>query len=79
MTKVTGRQLRMARVSMKFRVDDLSKKADVSWARVQHLERSDDVLEQTDKVEKLINFFEANNIVFYEGNEVYYPYIKIKK
>ena len=79
MKKITGRQLRMARVSLKYRVDDLSKKTGVPWARLQLLERSDTDLEQNEKVEKIIKFFEDNNIVFEGGDEEYLPFIKVKK
>tara|TARA_B100000965_G_C19449850_1_gene694730 strand:+ start:155 stop:394 length:240 start_codon:yes stop_codon:yes gene_type:complete len=79
MKKITGRQLRMARVSMKYRVDDLSKKTGVPWARLQLLERSDTDLDQNEKVEKIIKFFEDNKIVFEEGDEEYLPFIKVKK
>ena len=79
MIKITGRQLRMARVSMKYRVDDLSKKTGVPWARIQHLERLNDELEHNERIEKIIKFFEKNNIIFEEGNEEYLPFIKIKK
>ena len=43
MKKITGLQLRMARVSLKWRVDDLSKASDVGWARIQNMEKNDDV------------------------------------
>ena len=46
--KITGRQLRMARVAMKWRVDDLSKKCGVPWARLQLFERSDEFIEESE-------------------------------
>jgi|TARA_B110000046_G_C12880941_1_gene350085 hypothetical protein len=79
MKNITGRQLRMARVSMKLRVDDLSKKTGVPWARVQLLERDDKELSDNEKVQKIIKFFEDNKVVFEEGNEEYLPFIRIKK
>ena len=39
MKNFTGLQLRMARVSLKWRVDDLSKASDVGWARIQYMEK----------------------------------------
>tara|TARA_Y100000816_G_C26037738_1_gene543393 strand:- start:469 stop:705 length:237 start_codon:yes stop_codon:yes gene_type:complete len=77
--KITGRQLRMARVAMKWRVDDLSKKCGVPWARLQLFERSDEFIEESEKTEKIINTFLSNNIEFKEGDSNYSPYIKIKK
>ena len=74
MKNITGRQLRMARVSMKLRVDDLSKKTGVPWARVQLLERDDKELSDNEKVQKIIKFFEDNKVVFEEGNEEYLPF-----
>ena len=44
MKKITGKQLRMARVALKLRVDDLSKKTGIPWARLQLFERSEDEL-----------------------------------
>ena len=50
--KITGRQIRMARVALKWRVDDLSKKCGVPWARLQLFERTDDFIEESEKSKK---------------------------
>ena len=42
--KITGQQIRMARVALKWRVDDLSKYSELPWARLQKFERTDDFL-----------------------------------
>lgn len=76
---ITGQQLRMARVSLKWRVDDLSKKSEVTWARIQTYERSNDFLPNDEKTRKIINIFNANNIEFVNDDDKYQPYIKIKK
>ena len=61
--KITGQQLRMARIALKWRVDDLSKKSDVNWAKIQQLERSDDFLPENDRLQKIIDLFLNNNIM----------------
>ena len=79
MRKITGKQLRMARVSLKYRVDDISKKTGVPWARIQFYERSDEVLEPNEKLDDIIKFFESEKIIFEDGNQDFLPFIKIKK
>jgi predicted transcriptional regulator len=79
MVKITGRQLRMARACLKYRVDDISKKTGVPWARVQFYERTDEELELSDKLDNIIKFFESKKIVFYSGSDDFLPYVKIKK
>lgn len=53
--KITGQQIRMARVALKWRVDDLSKYSELPWARLQKFERTDDFLPNDAKTDKLIN------------------------
>ena len=62
--KITGQQIRMARVALKWRVDDLSKYSELPWARLQKFERTDDFLPNDAKTDKLINLFEKNNIQY---------------
>lgn len=71
-------QLRMARLALKWRVDDLSKKSDVSWARIQNMERSDDVI-INEQIKKIIDVFHENNVIFFEEEKNFLPYIKVKK
>ena len=47
MKKITGMQLRMARVALKWRVDDLSKATGVGWARIQNMEKSDESIQKS--------------------------------
>ncbi len=77
--KITGQQLRMARIALKWRVDDLSKKSDVNWAKIQQLERSDDFLPENDRLQKIIDLFLNNNIIFLEETNEHKPGILIKK
>mgnify|MGYP001174555104 FL=1 len=77
--KITGRQIRMARVALKWRVDDLSKKCGVPWARLQLFERTDDFIEESEKSKKIIDLFNSNQIEFIDGDDSFYPFIKIKK
>jgi hypothetical protein len=77
--KITGQQLRMARIALKWRVDDLSKKCDVNWAKIQQLERSDDFLPENDRLQKIIDLFHNNNIIFLEETNEHKPGILIKK
>jgi len=79
MLKITGRQIRMARIALKWRVDDLSKESEVTWARLQTMERSDDLLEFSEKIQKIVNTFKKYKIEFVDESESYYSFIKIKK
>jgi len=77
--KITGQQIRMARVALKWRVDDLSKKCNVNWARIQQLERIDDFLPENDTIFALIELFKLNKIEFIEETSTNKPGILIKK
>jgi len=77
MKKITGLQLRMARVSLKWRVDDLSKASDVSWARIQNMEKNDETIENP-QIEKVVETLESKGIIFVNAEEGYLPYIKVK-
>ena len=59
----------MARSALSWRVDDLSKKSDVPWARIQKLERENSYSEDNDdKLMKIKSTFEKNGIVFVNEN-----------
>ena len=73
--KITGKQLRMARISLKWRVDDLAKVSGISWARIQTLERSDKVLDDNEKNQKLIEVFNNHKIEFVDETDKYDPSI----
>ena len=77
--KITGQQIRMERVALKWRVDDLSKKCNVNWARIQQLERIDDFLPENDNTFALIEIFKLNKVEFIEETPTNKPGILIKK
>ncbi len=77
MKKITGMQLRMARVALKWRVDDLSKASDVGWARIQNMEKDNGIIENS-QVEKLVSTLESKGISFEKGDENYQPYVRVK-
>ena len=77
--KITGRQIRMARIALKWRVDDLANESGIQWARVQQMERSDDFLPENEKLVKIIKTFENNKISFINDDDIFQPYIKLKK
>ncbi len=76
---ISGRQIRMARAALGLRVDDLSKKSGVQWARIQKIERNDGVSEgNDDKLLAIKQVFEENGIIFCDKNEYHQDYIMIK-
>ena len=77
MKKITGMQLRMARVALKWRVDDLSKATGVGWARIQNMEKSDESI-QNPQIDKIISILNAKGITFEENEDNYLAYIKVK-
>lgn len=77
MKKITGMQLRMARVALKWRVDDLSKATGVGWARIQNMEKSDESI-QNPQIDKIISILNAKGITFVENEDNYLAYIKVK-
>ena len=79
-TLISGRQIRMARAALGWRVDDLSKKSGVQWARIQKIERNNDIsADVDDKLISIKKIFEENGIMFCSKNDNYYEYIMIKK
>ena len=77
--KITGRQIRMARIALKWRVDDLAKESGVTWARLQTMERTDDLIEFSEKIQRIVDTFKKHKIEFIEESESYHSFIKIKK
>ena len=77
---ISGRQIRMARAALGWRVDDLSKKSGVQWARIQKIERNNDVTLGVDEKLKLIKqTFEKNGIEFCVSNDSYLGYVILLK
>ena len=76
---ISGRQIRMARAALGWRVDDLSKKSSIPWARIQKIERNNDISEGIDdKLLSIKKAFEKCGIVFCEKNETHQDYIMLK-
>lgn len=76
---ISGRQIRMARAALGWRVDDLSKKSSIPWARIQKIERNNDISDGIDdKLLSIKKAFEECGIVFCEKNETHQDYIMIK-
>ena len=70
----------MARAALGWRVDDLAKKSGVQWARIQKIERNNDVSLGIDEKLKLIKeTFEKNGIEFCLSNESYLGYVILLK
>ena len=77
--KITGAQIRIARAILKWRVDDLSKQVNLTWARIQQMERSDELISDTSKTDKIISVFKSNGIEFIEENEYQHAGVIRKK
>ena len=79
-TLISGRQIRMARAALGWRVDDLSKKSGVPWARIQKIERNNDIsIGMEKKLLSIKKIFEENGIIFCLEDDNYCEYIMIKK
>ena len=77
---ISSGQIRMARVYLRWTIDDLSKKTNIPWARLQHIEKSEEFNESLN--EKLIlirKVFEENGVVFLDEEDGFEKSIKIKK
>jgi hypothetical protein len=76
---ISGRQIRMARAALGWRVDDLSKESGIPWARIQKIERNNNVIEGIDeKLQAIKKTFENYGVVFCEKDEIHQDYIMIK-
>ena len=77
---ITGRQIRMARIALRWRIDDLSKKSGIPWARIQKLERIDGLPESgVEKIELLEKVFNENGIIFINSTDEHSETIVVKK
>ncbi len=67
---ISGLQIRMARSALRWRIDDLADAADVTWARLQAIEKTDGVPSaSTESLDKIREVLEGNGIVFVDdGN-----------
>lgn len=78
MKKITGMQIRMARIALKWRVDDLSKASEVGWARIQNMEKSNDPI-SNEQINQITETFLKKGINFFDGDDQTHPYIKLNK
>ncbi len=78
MSKITGMQLRMARIALKWRVDDLSKESGIGWARIQNMEKSNDPIDN-EQINEIAETLLKKGISFFDGDEKNQPYIKLNK
>jgi transcriptional regulator with XRE-family HTH domain len=67
---LTGMQIRLARAALRWRVDDLADASGISWARIQQMEREDDVPSAPEKhLKKVRKIFEEHGIVFLDQDK----------
>ena len=70
----------MARTYLRWTIDDLSKKTNIPWARLQHIEKSDQLDESlNEKLTIIKKVFEDNGIFFQEEDDQFKKSIRIKK
>ncbi|MDA8637432.1 helix-turn-helix domain-containing protein [Rhodospirillales bacterium] len=76
---LTGMQVRMARVALRWRVDDLAEHSGVQWARLQQIERADGAPSAYPEVMNALKLaFEKHGVEFLSGDESHQSYIKLK-
>jgi hypothetical protein len=78
MNKITGMQIRMARIALKWRVDDLSRASNVNWARLQNMEKSNDLI-VNEQIDQIAETLMKKGVIFIDGDEKTHPYIKVNK
>jgi len=77
---ITGSQIRMARAALGWTVTTLAEKADVTWARLQHIEREDGVPSaRPETMEKLRATLEANGVLFLAPEAGTGPGVRLSK
>ena len=77
---ISSGQIRMARVYLRWTIDDLSKKTNIPWARLQHIEKSDKLDESlNDKLNVIKKTFEDNGVLFQDEDDQFEKSVKIKK
>ena len=69
-----------ARAALRWRVDDLSQKSGIPWARIQLIERSNSIEKNSEeKLKKIKTCFENNGIIFVDGDNTKEGYVILKK
>tara|TARA_B100000963_G_scaffold358210_1_gene382301 strand:- start:45992 stop:46228 length:237 start_codon:yes stop_codon:yes gene_type:complete len=77
---ISGLQIRLARAALRWRVDDLSQKSGIPWARIQLIERSNSIEKNSEeKLKKIKTCFENNGIIFVDGDNTKEGYVILKK
>ncbi len=77
---ISGLQIRLARAALRWRVDDLSQKSGVPWARIQLIERNNSIgKESEEKINKIKSCFENNGIIFKDPDDKNEGYVILKK
>ena len=78
--QLTGLQVKLSRISLKWTVDDLSQKSGISWSIIQNIESKEDYIDKKPELKsKLLNVFKKEGINMFDEDEEYNPYIKLKK
>ncbi len=77
---ITGSQVRMARVGLGWKVVTLAERADVPWARLQHIEREDGVPSARPEImEKIQATLEAEGVMFLDPADGMGPGVRLAK
>jgi len=67
---ITSLQIRIARAILRWTVDDLSKKTNIPWARIQFLEKIENFEKShLDKVDIIQKTFEGEKLVFIDKTD----------
>ena len=78
--QVTGLQIKLSRISLKWTVDDLSQKSGISWSVIQNIESKDGYIDKKPELKfKLIDVFRNEGIEMFDEDKEFMPYIKLKK
>lgn len=77
---ITGRQIRMARAALKWKVDDLAGKTDTSWARLQKSEKVNGETSLSEEARADIRrVFEEAGVIFLNGTDDCEPGVTVRK
>lgn len=70
----------MARAALRWKVDDLAEATGLSWARVQQMERADDVPSASEQNLKMVRqVLEEAGVVFIAEDDVAGPGVRVRK
>ena len=78
--QLTGLQVKLSRISLKWTVDDLSQKSGISWSIIQNIESKENYIDKKPELKsKLLDVFKKEGINMFDEDEEFKPYIKLKK